>query len=799
MVCAIAAMPAVSQAAAAKVAFNIPATGLKAALVSFAIQAKVSISTGAAANCRPTGNPLVGRFNLSDGLTRLLAGTGCSFRIIDPQTIEILRAPPRAQPLHPPEARVSPPDTAPVLVNELVVTATKRTASAGKLPYSVSVISGETIEGADARGASEIALMSPAVTVTNLGPGRNKIFIRGLSDGPLTGRAQSMVSVQLDDVRLTYNAPDPDLRLVDVERVEILRGPQGSLYGAGSMGGVFRIVTKAPDLDQSAGWLSTSAATTQGGDASSVVEGMVNVPLIGGRLAVRAVAYKETDGGYIDDVGLALSNVNHGVRKGWRVQARARLTDNWRLDAGLTDQRNDSDDTQYAQGGLAPFTRSNQVREPHDNDFTQAFVSLDGRFEWGRLKWTSALVRHEIISRYDASRALPAITGGAVGAAALDDDNRIKSVIHELTLTSPETSKVDWLAGLFVARGEQDVRLLLSASPSGPGSVVYDETRIDKQDELAIYGELTWPLSQSLDFTFGGRVARTRIAAQAVVLSPAPGARATFSGKLADTRWAPKAVLAFHPTARTLFYLQAAEGYRSGGFNTSGANGQVFGGPGSGPRPYRKFEGDELWSYEAGVKTSWLEGRLVARAALFQAKWINVQTDEFLDVGLPYTDNLGQGRNKGLELEAIYVTGRLHLGAQLTLNDPERTSAAAGVEGPADSPLDGVSRVSGGVEIHYEHPLKDGLTTAFDARYAYVGPSRLTFHAVAAPSMGDYGAGRAAAALYTDRWRVSVFVDNPANSRGDTFAYGNPFAQGATRQITPQRPITVGMGLELRF
>lgn len=102
MVCAIAAMPAASQAAP-KVAFNIPATGLKAALVTFAIQAKVSISTGAAANCRPTGNPLVGRFSLSDGLTRLLAGTGCSFRIIDPQTIEILRAPPRAQPLHPPK------------------------------------------------------------------------------------------------------------------------------------------------------------------------------------------------------------------------------------------------------------------------------------------------------------------------------------------------------------------------------------------------------------------------------------------------------------------------------------------------------------------------------------------------------------------------------------------------------------------------------------------------------------------------------------------------------------------------
>ncbi|HQT53424.1 MAG TPA: TonB-dependent receptor, partial [Phenylobacterium sp.] len=178
-------MPAASQAAAPKVAFKIPTTGLKAALVTFAIQAKVSISTGAAANCRPTGNPLVGRFNLSDGLTRLLAGTGCSFRIIDPQTIEIVRAPPRSQPLHPPQARVSPPDTAPVLVNELVVTATKRTASAGRLPYSVSVVSGETIEGADARGASEIALMSPAVTVTNLGPGRNKIFIRGLSDGPL--------------------------------------------------------------------------------------------------------------------------------------------------------------------------------------------------------------------------------------------------------------------------------------------------------------------------------------------------------------------------------------------------------------------------------------------------------------------------------------------------------------------------------------------------------------------------------------------------------------------------------------
>src|SRR5206468_9381651 len=124
------------------------------------------------------------------------------------------------------------------------------------------------------RSFDEVAAQAVGVAVTNLGSGRNKIFVRGLSDGSFTGKTQSTVGLYLDDVPITYNAPDPDLRLADVERVEVLRGPQGTLYGSGSMGGIVRIVTSKPDPARLAGEVSAEGLLSEHGDPSHAIEGM---------------------------------------------------------------------------------------------------------------------------------------------------------------------------------------------------------------------------------------------------------------------------------------------------------------------------------------------------------------------------------------------------------------------------------------------------------------------------------------------------------------------------------------------
>ena len=157
--------------------------------------------------------------------------------MVDARTVRIAAAPARRNP-----AALGSPR-----VTELLVTARKRPERLDTLPAGISVVSGDQLIATAAGGARDTAGQLVGVLATNLGPGRDKLLMRGLSDGAFTGRARSTVSTYLDDAPINYNAPDPDLRLTDVERIETLRGPQGALYGSGALSGVYRIVANKPD------------------------------------------------------------------------------------------------------------------------------------------------------------------------------------------------------------------------------------------------------------------------------------------------------------------------------------------------------------------------------------------------------------------------------------------------------------------------------------------------------------------------------------------------------------------------
>ncbi|MDI1365974.1 MAG: TonB-dependent receptor, partial [bacterium] len=637
------------------------------------------------------------------------------------------------------------------------------------------------------RDAGDLATVVPSMTVTNLGTGRDKIMLRGLSDGPLTGRTQSMVGLYLDDSRLTYNAPDPDLLLIDMAQVEVLRGPQGALYGAGSLGGVLHLVTEQPNPGDFDGWVSASAAMTKGGAASSGLSGMVNLPLLQGRGAARLVAYREVQGGYIDDVGLGLKDVNRTIRTGARLSVRLDLGAQWILTGGIVGQAINAADTQYGLANEAPYTRRNQVREPHDNDFAEAHVGLRGEFGGVQARWTVSAVRHDIVSRYDATAAPPVPL--PPGPAAFDDDNQIQGLVTEGSLASPADARIQWLAGAFLARTRQDNALALSRLADGP-TPAFAEARRDTLDEAALFGEATLPINGSLSATLGGRLFASRTRVSSLITTPTRGP-VTFDGALSRSGFAPKVVLAYALSPAVLIYAQAAEGYRAGGFNTTGPPDQVF--TTRGAEPHRLYEGDELWSLEVGGKLSLLDGRAKLRAAMFQARWKNIQSDQLLPSGLPFTANIGDGRNVGLELEGAYRAGRLRLTGSFLFNGPELENANPAFPARRDLSLAGVPGRAGGFTAHYDWPLGSDLNLEIDTRYAYVGHSSLTFDATTAPSMGSYATGRLALGLASDRWRLTVALDNPTETDGDTFAYGNPFSLRTTRQVTPPRPRTTSI------
>jgi iron complex outermembrane receptor protein len=774
-----------------RLTFNIPGKPLKSALVDFAVQAGVSISSGAASGCAPASQPLRGRFTLQVGLKKLLTGTGCGFRLIDASAIEIIRLPSARPVLRPPRTVERDPAAA---LDELVVVATRRPTPPDRLAYAVSAVERSAIAGQGLRDANDLALAVPAMTVTNLGPGRDKIMLRGLSDGPLTGRTQSMVGLYLDDTRLTYNAPDPDLLLIDMAQVEVLRGPQGALYGSGSLGGVLHLVTEQPDTDRFAAWTAASLGATRGGDGSRSLSGMVNLPILKGRGAIRTVLYHDQQGGYVDDAGLGLKNVNQTRRSGGRVNVKVDLGAGWTLTGGGAAQFINSDDTQYALATEAPHTRRNQVREPHDNDFAEAHLNLKGEIGGVQARWTISAVDHDITSRYDATAAPPVAL--APGPAAYDDDDRTHSLVTEGSLAAADDARVQWLAGAFLARTHQDIDLSLTRLSNAPLQA-FAERRRDMLEEAALYGEAKIPLGQALSVTLGGRLfsSKTRVTSQSRALTgPIP----PFSGRLEQSGFAPKVVLSYTLSPSALIYVQAAEGYRAGGFNTTGPPGQVFSASGE-VEPRRRYDADELWSLEAGGKVSLLDGRLRLRAAAFQARWKDIQSDELLPSGLPFTANIGDGRNLGLEVEGRYRLGGLQLAANLLLNAPELEKANPAFPARKDVNLAGVPHRAGGLTAHYDWPVGSDLTLELDGRYAYVGHSRLTFDATTAPSMGGYATGRVAMGLATPRWRATLALDNPTDARGDTFAYGNPFSLRTTDQVTPLRPRTISLGVRVAY
>ncbi|MBY0395028.1 MAG: TonB-dependent receptor plug domain-containing protein, partial [Thermoleophilia bacterium] len=335
----------------------IPEQPRPAALMALGRQAGISLGFAPGARCGGRAGAS-GRMDLDQALARLLDGSDCVASRPDPRTV-VVRARPRPRPVDPPPPLAS--ILAPTELGEVVVTAGKTETLLSSSPYGLSATTGAELERRGVREVGDLTLLAAGVTVTNLGPGRDKVLLRGLSDGPLTGHTQSTVGLYLGDLRLTYNAPDPNLPLIDVARVEVLRGPQGSLYGAGSIGGILQVVPKAPDTTVASGRGSVGGSATAHGAPSGAVEGMWNQPLAGGDAALRAVAWSEIAGGHLDNPRLGRANVDRSRRRGARLSGLWRASDEFTLEATFVDQAIATRDAHYAEAAAGRPARMTAV------------------------------------------------------------------------------------------------------------------------------------------------------------------------------------------------------------------------------------------------------------------------------------------------------------------------------------------------------------------------------------------------------------------------------------------------------
>ncbi len=755
--------------------FDLPRGPLDAALLAFGQQSGFDVGVDAAAIGGIWTQGVRGSFSSEDALSRLLAGTGCSFRFVDARTVRISH--PRQRPArHGAEpGRIARRDPA-----EIVVTASKQSSLLADFPGSVLMIALDSDAPAarTAHGSDTVLSRFPQIASTNLGPGRNKLFIRGISDSSFSGPTQATVGQYLGEVRLTYNAPDPDLNLYDVERVEVLEGPQNTLYGTGALGGVFRIVPHAPSADGIAASFSAGLSVTEHGGVGHDLAGMVNVPITS-RLALRLVGYRELDAGYIDDPGRALRDINHSSSYGGRAGLRYTPGGDWTIDIGGVLQNIDMKDGQYALSNLPPLTRGSVLAQPFDNDYVLGHVTI--RKQWGSMELVSATgyVDQDVKTRFDATGS-----DGTASPRLFVEDNRLTVLSHETRLAGHRRKGVSWVAGIAFVSATDEIRRMLG-DPAAP--VAITGVRNDNI-EAALFGRLTFPLWRRFSLMVGGRVTYADASGHLLAVRSEPDASRVRHG------WSvsPSVGLTWKIPSGMSLFLSYDEGQRAGGLAVSSSGTQ---------ETTQRFEPDSMSAMQGGLRFGREErGHVSGSIIASYTRWKNIQADLIDETGLPYTANIGDGRIKALEVQLQWMPlSGLRVAGGLFADKSRLVNAATEIVSPTHIDLPNAARFGGRGGLFYRTELGGDRTLALNASLQYVGRSRLGPPPDLYIRQGDYWNADLGGRLQLGRFGFSADVTNLFDSRGNRFSYGNPFTVRLGNQVTPLRPRTWRLGIDAAF
>lgn len=785
-VAAIAIFAATPAAAAESRNFDIPAQRLDNALIALGNETQISIGGIDQRLAGARSKPVRGRMTIAQALTTMLRGTGFTYQIVDAETVRIVPVPlPRTRPKPAPAPRPAPAapriEVPALPPTEIVVTATKQGQPLDSYAGTAHI---ETVGGigiGESQGTAAFVGRIPTLTSTNLGPGRNKLFVRGIADSSFSGPTQSTVGIYLGDLRLTYNAPEPDLRLYDIDRIEVIEGPQGTLYGAGALGGIIRIVPKMADAGGFHASATAGRSVTRGAEAGYDLGGMVNLPILTDRVALRVVGYKQIEGGYIDNSTLGTENSNRTRLDGARVNLRIEPGDNWTIDVNVLLQNIDTRDGQYAETDQPRRTHADNIAQPHDNDFKAAGVEVAK--DWGSLKLISStgIVDHDLSEVFDATGY-----GGNPEIQIFEGHEAIRLLTHETRLSHRGPSGNSWVAGFGLVRNIDRIDRRL-----GPLDAPATLARLRNQKtEIAVFGEATQRIAPRLSGTLGARVVFAETIGELM-----GGAGEDFEPKRRQVRFLPTAALSWKPGSDLLTFLRYQSGFRSGGIAITAGQTNAA----------QRFDSDSIHTAELGIRlgneSDTASPRFSGGITTFYSIWTDIQADLIGSDGLPFTDNIGRGTVYGAEINARWhASDHLFFDGALLVNRSALTNPAEGLEEADERPLPNIARTGARFSAAWERPLSPSLTFKLDGTVRLIGASSL---GTTAPLILEHGettqVDLSASLVASQGWAISLDATNLLNASGNTFSYGNPFTVADGKQITPLRPLTVRLGIRAGF
>lgn len=708
-------------------------------------------------------------------------------------------------------------------LEEIIVTARKRSQRLQDVPLAVQAFDTNAIREKGLRDFQDYARELTSVSFGTSSPGATTIAFRGALSQPTGFDTISSSILYLDEVPITRDGQNPDVRLIDVERLEALSGPQPTVYGAGSQSGTLKIVTNKPNTEEFGGWVEAGASTTRFGEESFDISGAVNIPITEDKLAVRLVGFYEYEGGYIDNVLGTTSaySVNNGDRDnadqveddindyevyGARANFLFKPTEDWSITAGIIYQSATLDNLFDFNPAFGDLNTIKFKEENREDDWYNLALTIEGDLGFANLVAASGY--HSRIIDYDVDSTAymtayrdagldlvayytgtPAFTDYATCSAyyicfvnyndfgpnptgTISLDQRVRSFVQEVRLTSKEDSgsRLSWVAGAFYERTNNDWDYLSRVDDfdefGGIGGSVFTYYGVAPTEDwfdqgfregqtygglpgndfngyrgdiesIAFFGEITYDLTDTLSISAGGRWFSTdfRVAENSLFVGNVSD---SFDETQTTKDFSPRINLTYNNGEGFLAYATYSEGARIGGRNGGVQT------PAQRAIAPDAFDGDVLRNYEAGIKASWMGGRLITNITGFMMNWEDFQVQTLLPLAGATIVNAGNASIDGFEAQlAFKATQNLEVSFAVshidaTLDEDVILADGAVIAGLAGDRLPATPRwqMSGGLQYTTDLPWNDleGFSR-FD--WSYTGSSVNGTQA----SVGLFGAG----------------------------------------------------------
>lgn len=817
-------------------------TDLEAALIDWGIRAGMTVMINSVTVERRLSSAVQGTMKARDALAILLRGSGLTYTVeggririipasgfvrsvdreVDSNTSVLSESATDTSTEHVDEKSGGKGnDASQRNLAEVIVTAQKRAERVEDVPTSMTVLDGDEISKTEPLSLSDLSGYVPGFFATNSTgvAGRTQLTIRGVATD--SAGLGALVATYVDDTQVGSSSAAVegsvftlDMMPYDIERIEVLNGPQGTLYGAGAMGGLLKYVFRAPELNVFEGHVGGSAsyidrtAGISGGERASV-----NIPLIHDRLALRISAYEQRTQGYIDNVALGVKHWNPATQKGGRFSALFQATDTLSIKVTALIQQTLADgegtvqlDPLTLQSVGGPFGTIINGTENFSSRTQLYSAAVDWNLPFAALTSTTSWQRFHIRENYDAtyqqSDTVNMQPGGPFPGNTEPeplDFNLKGKFTEELRLASITAERFQWMLGLYFTReyslNQQQILALDANGVPIPTAnpLLYFYLPWDYREQAA-FTNVSYKFTDNFEVSAGGRYARNEQTSAATAygvfvngLTP-PSSPETVNLSEGVFTWmvSPQ----YHFSKDSMVYLRAANGYRPGGYSFA-----------LNPGVPTIFGPDKLTNYELGVKSVMLDGKLSLDFSVYDIEWKNIQVN-IVDprTQFNYFGNGATARSRGFETAAYVSPAKgLRVGVTLGLVDAHLTSDAPGIGAVSGAKLPFSSPLTASLRVDYNHALANGMTLQAGGGYRYATNSEASVEAPGAllvqqPRPVDVYAG-----LDFGRGTLRLFVRNAFNSQPIPLKVDQPTPGPPYPPLVPELPRTVGMNVDFQF